>query len=223
MVIVTHRQSLAQFHFVLLGWHAHNSRSFPWREAENAWAVLVAEILLQRTQAIQAEPVFKKLINLYPTPISVQQTDSEVIKEIIGSLGLIKRAEVLKTVADQIISQHRGIVPNNYDALIRLPGVGPYIANAVLCFGFDQQVPIVDANVIRIFERYFALRTTRSRARDDPNIWRFAASILPAGHAKEFNLALLDFEALVCTPREPKCPECPLTESCVYRGSAPMN
>ena len=180
---------------------------------------MLAEILLQRTQSLQVVPVYQELVSICPTPSSLTVTPAEVLGALLKPLGLRKRVAVLKNVADWIIGSHDGQVPNSFDSLTHLPGVGSYIANAVLCFGFNRQVPIVDSNVIRVLSRYFGLRSERARARDDPNIWRFAASILPDEKAREFNLAMLDFEAVVCKPRHPDCLNCPFNQTCKFYAS----
>lgn len=205
-----------QFQKALLRWHEHNERFFPWREAGDPWAVMVAEILLQRTQSAQVEPTYRDFMNRYPTSESLAAASLEAVEKALRPLGLRKRARLLKAIAGQILEKYKGQVPGDYGSLIDLPGVGRYVANAVLCFGFKDEVAIVDSNVLRVLERYFGLRASRSRARDDPAVWGFAATLIPRGKAREFNLALLDFEALVCTPRDPRCRQCPLGGDCPY-------
>ena len=204
------------FQTKLLEWHKDKQRSFAWRERREPWSVLVAETLLQRTQASQVHPVYVEFMNRFPKPSLLVRASSESVAGLLSSLGLAVRADRLKAVASEIVERHDGEIPDTYDGLRGLPGVGPYVANAVLCFGFDRQVPIVDSNIIRVFQRYLGFRSSKRRARDDPVLWRRAAAMLPAAKAREFNLALLDFEASVCVPRQPLCDQCPVSNGCQY-------
>ena len=107
-------------------------------------------------------------------------------------------------------------MPKEKDKLLTLRGVGDYIANAVLCFAFNKDVPIVDANVIRVIERFFSLKSKKVRPRTDKLIWQFAEKLVPKGNAKEYNRAILDFAALVCSAKKPNCLNCPISKKCDY-------
>ncbi|MGH2395627.1 MAG: hypothetical protein ACRDFW_01285 [bacterium] len=176
----------------------------------------MAEILLQRTDSKQVEPVYTVAAKRYGTPRAFLRASARSLRRLFGSLGLTKRIDILRRIARQIEKDHRGRVPDREEDLLRLNGVGQYTANAVLCFAFGHNVPIVDSNVVRVFRRFFSVRSARARPRDDPGFWSLARRLIPEGRARSVNLALLDFEALVCTPRSPACPSCPVNTRCRY-------
>ena len=206
---------------VLLKWYEPNKRVFPWRNEElTPFQVLVAELMLQKTNATQVEKVFSNFIENYPDPSSVSKLKETFLSELLKPLGLYnRRARDLKKLADIIIKDN-DIIPNSRKALLELPGVGEYIANAVLCFAFNNSVPIIDANVGRVMKRVF-LFPVKSAPSRDKELTKRMETILPEKNFKEFNYAMLDFAALVCLPRNPKCIECPLNELCdSYQGDA---
>ena len=118
--------------------------------------------------------------------------------------------------AKEILTNHNGKVPNSKNDLLSLPGVGPYSANAVLCFAFNHDVSMVDTNILRVLQRVFSLKSNSPRPRQDKKIWEFAESLPPKGSGKEFNYGILDFAAKVCTSRNPKCNTCVLNGMCDY-------
>jgi len=130
------------------------------------------------------------------------------------SLGITDRGRLMKELGNKIVTDFNGRMPANADALSRLPGVGRYTANAILCFGLRRDVPLLDTNVIRVLGRVFSACSDRPRARDDLAFWEFAAYLVPRGKSVTYNRAILDLGALVCTARKPKCPACPLSGIC---------
>jgi A/G-specific adenine glycosylase len=121
-------------------------------------------------------------------------------------------------LAQIVATEHRGEIPHLKEELLELPGIGDYIANAVLCFAYGESVPLLDTNIIRILERVFGIRSSKVRARTDKELWKAVERIIPPGKAKEFNLAMLDLAALICTSRNPKCSICPTADICKSRG-----
>ena len=173
--------------------------------------------MLQRTRAEQVLPVFKSFIEKYPDPRAISESSVENIKSSIRSLGLEKRAKSLKIMADQIVSRHEGKIPQNEKDLLSLHGVGNYIANAVLCHAYGHKVPTVDANFARVIKRVFSLEA-KEPLQKDRNIWSFAQRMLihAGDNFRLINLAIIDLASIICTPRDPKCPECPLNMICDY-------
>lgn len=207
---------IAWFRRRLLRWHKGRARKFAWRRTRAPWPVLMAEVLLQRTDSKQVEPIYIEAVRRYATPRAFLRGSVRSHRRLFGSLGLTKRIGVLRKIARQIENKYAGSVPDREGELLRLYGVGRYIANAVLCFAFGRDVPIVDSNVIRVLQRFFGVRSSRARPRDDPGLWFLASRLIPQKRARAMNLALLDFEALVCTPRTPACPSCPVNTRCKY-------
>lgn len=201
---------------VLRAWHADHARRYPWRAADLApWHVLMAEICLHRTRADQVVPVFEALLRLAPTPEDMVEHADEAL-EAMRSLGLRWRAENMIGVARALIADHDGVVPDSELALRSLPGVGDYVAQAVLCFGFGRRAVLMDTNTMRIVGRLRGHADTR-RWQQRLDLHRLAGA---AGPDAAFNYALLDLGALVCRATKPVCDECPLQHLCVTAEAA---
>ena len=203
---------------LLLKWFEEYGRDFPWRQTRNPYHVLVAEKLLQQTIARDYVVIaFNAIISKYPTINELAKTSSDLLEPIIQPLGLIYRANELITLADEIVKKHDGIIPNDINSLLSLPGVGDYAARAILVFAFVQDIPIVDTNVARFLHRFLGLQEPISKnpARSR-QLRESARSLLPKGKSRDFNFAILDLCALLCKVRSPQCADCPLQENCDY-------
>ncbi len=199
-------------------WSKLNLRDFPWRENITPYRVLIGELLLQRTTSRQVDNIFNEFLDEYPTLKDLADSDKHKILKIIKPLGLYRRADTLLKLAKQIENEYSGYIPENYRDLIKLFGVGKYIANATLCFSFNERVPIVDTNVIRIFQRFFNFKSDKKYIESDKKIWDFAENILPEKDCRLYNYSLLDFGNLVCKPKKPDCQNCLLRKKCIYYG-----
>lgn len=206
----------------LLSWFEENERSFPWRRTTNPFRVLIAEKFLQQTAATPAViAAYKQTVRLFPTPAALALAPISTLKTIIAPLGFHYRAVELKRLAKTIVSKHNGRVPEDFSDLIQLPGVGDYSARAVLAFAFGLDVPVVDTNVARFLHRIYGLHApvgnnpARSR-----RLLQLATSLVPNGRARNFNLAVLDLCALICTHSRPNCTVCPLRRDCTFANSS---
>jgi len=203
-------------HKSLLSWFKIAGRKFPWRETRNPYKILIAEKLLQQTSTrptlIEA---YNGLTKRYPVVGDLAGADIEDILHFVQPLGFHYRAAELVKLAKTIQDKHCGSIPADIDQLMKLPGVGDYIARAILCFGFGEDVPIVDTNVARILYRLFNFpgKMPANPARKKSLI-KLAGWLIPKGEAREFNLAVLDLGALVCKSHRPKCFDCPLSSIC---------
>jgi DNA (cytosine-5)-methyltransferase 1 len=200
----------------LLEWHRDRSRQFPWRSTDrDPWHVLMAEMCLHRTRADQVAPVFQALLRIAPTPQAMVTNASDAL-EAMQSLGLRWRAENIVKVAEALLELFDGQVPDNDLELRTLPGVGDYVAQAVLCFGFGRRAVLIDTNTVRI--------VSRLNGRDATRRWQLRLDLHRMAGARgpdaEFNYALLDLGALVCKAGKPLCGECPLREHCVMGSGA---
>jgi A/G-specific adenine glycosylase len=135
---------------------------------------------------------------------------------MLRTLGIFDRARLMRETARQVVSEYSGRIPGDERILAHFPGVGRYTANAVLCFAFGRSVGLLDANVIRVLDRVFSIRSGRSRPRDDPALWAIAQGLVPEGKAVAYNRALLDLAAQLCKPGRPLCDQCPLAICCDY-------
>lgn len=199
----------------LLDWGEENYREFPWREkARSPYEVFVAEMLLQRTSAESVEPVYQEFIERYPDLNALSSANKGEIAELLQPLGLHnKRAKALRDITSQLVFSG---IPDTEGKLLDLPHVGPYVANATLCFGYGQRRPIVDTNVARIYSRIFDIEIMDEQLHEDNYLWDFAESLLPSENYRSYNLALLDLGAKVCTARSPDCESCPVNELCEH-------
>ncbi|MEO0353773.1 MAG: A/G-specific adenine glycosylase [Cyanobacteria bacterium P01_A01_bin.3] len=206
------------FQHQLLRWGADNLRDFPWRRTRNPYAIFVAEFLLQKTGAQQARRVYEQFLERYPTLTSVANANLHELETLLAPLGLIFRAERLHRAAERLLAEYGGEVPEQRSELLKLPGVGPYTANAICASAFGQRTPVQDVNVARILGRFFGLPPLKLPQRDrDYN--HLTYRVAPHQQVARWNLTLLDFGALVCVARRPKCDRCPLSPQCTFSRS----
>ncbi len=210
------RERLSSFHDDLLVWHPDHDRHFPWRGGEmGPWLVLMAEMCLHRTRADQVAPVFEELRQLAPTPERMLENEKLALAAM-RSLGLRWRAENVIKVARTLVDKLDGRVPDTELELRALPGVGDYVAQAVLCFALGRRSVLIDSNTMRIVGRVFDReRERRFQLRLD--LYRLAG---PGGPDADFNYALLDLGALVCRAGTPRCDVCPVRSHCATGGRA---
>lgn len=204
-----------EFRSSLLRWSERNVREFPWRETDSPYDLLIAEILLQQTLAAKVPPVYEEFLSQYPTPDELAEADPDNVATLLNPLGLQNRKANALVKTGQLI-RDQGKVPQTWEELSDLPFVGKYGANAVLCFGFGERRPIVDVNVVRIYNRVFGRDFEDDR---DDRAWGFASKMLPETNYQQYNLALLDHGATICLSENPACEECPVNSICQYYES----
>jgi A/G-specific adenine glycosylase len=199
----------------LLRWYSVHKREFSWRKRElTPYQVLILELMLQRTQAQKVEEVFENFIKKFKDPISLYLSQDSEIESTLRTLGLQKRRrELLKNLAEHLVKKHDGQVPVKLDELLQVPGVGIYVANAILCYCYGKTVPLIDTNAARVLGRIFGL-PSRGDPSSEKHFWTFAEHILPKDYSKSFNWALIDFGSLVCRPKNPRCSRCPMCDIC---------
>lgn len=200
-------------------WAKIHLRDFPWRNTKDPYSILVAEFLLQKTDVNTALPLYQELMEKYPTIQVLSEAPLSELAEFFQPLGLHFRATRLHKSALAIVEDYGGKVPNNEAQLLALPGVGKYTARALLANAFNRPLAVLDTNIARIFERFFGLRGGRVKSRD-PLLWNSAQEAAPKTKVAVWNLTLIDFGAAVCTARNPRCSQCPLSDKCEYRAEA---
>lgn len=209
------RQREKKIQSSLLCWASNNLRSFPWRKSSSAYEIIIAELLLKRTTAKAASRVYEVFLKKYPTLESLSQAKPEELKSILKPIGYNKlRSKELKAISTFIVNNYGGKIPSDFGELMKIPFIGPYTAGAIMCFGFNSCAPMVDSNVERIISRVFM--HLFSNKPSNKEVIQVISRIIPIDRYKEFNLALLDLGALVCTPQNPKCKQCPLECVCDY-------
>lgn len=200
----------------LFKWFKYNGRDFPWRHTSDPWKILLAEILLQKTNAEKVVSVYNSLTAALKTPESVLNYSADSVVSILKPLGLeyIKAERIIKLGKD-IVDKFAGKVPLEINKLLELKGVGYYSAGMVTCLAGGGDAPALDVNSIRVLQRFFSYKSEYSRLRTDPNLRKFAKSLIPANKCREFNLALIDFSSKICRP-SPLCSSCPLKSKCSF-------
>ena len=208
-------------HAPLLAWYDANARELPWRgEAATPWSVLVSEFMLQQTPVARVEPQHREWLDRWPTPADLAGSPSGEAVRAWGRLGYPRRALRLHAAATAIVARHGGEVPEDYDELRALPGVGDYTAAAIACFGFGRRHAVLDTNVRRVLARVVTgveLPPVAPSAAER----RLATDLLPESDpdAATWSIALMELGALVCTAARPRCDACPVADRCAWRAA----
>lgn len=203
----------------LLKWFDQNGRTFYWREHNDPFTILVSEIFLKKTTAQVVNKYLPEFIRLYPDIDKINRTDKETLIKFLLPLGLSKqRGQQIKELAKVIHDEYNGVLPNRKEKLLRIPGIGEYIAGALLSFAFHKPEPIVDTNVARIIVRVCGIQPSRCEARRSPEIWQVAREWIgkKGQESKIINWSLLDIGALACKAKNPIHDNCPLKRICSY-------
>jgi A/G-specific adenine glycosylase len=202
----------------LLDWYRSSRRDLPWRRHHDAYAIWVSEIMLQQTQVDTVRPYFERFIDRFPSIDDLARAPVEDVLTLWSGLGYYRRARHLHAAAQSIVADHDGEFPSEFDRALDLPGVGRYTAGAILSIAYNQSVPIVDGNVERVLCRVLAERRELKSSVVQRRLWREAEALIPNGHARDFNQALMELGALICQPDNPGCDRCPVSASCRARS-----
>ena len=228
---MTRGERLRVFQYRLIGWYRRHQRDLPWRKTRDPYRILVSEVMLQQTQVERVVPKYREFLRRYPTLASLARARTAELRKVWYPLGYNVRPLRLRRIAQRALREHAGRIPDSYDGLLAMDGIGRYTAGAVLSFAFKRDAPIVDTNVARLLSRYFGRprregraaaprpgsgrRPERSRGTAAQHrLWRLAEAVIPPGKGYLINQALMDFGATVCTARAPRCPSCVLRKSC---------
>lgn len=207
---------IKKFREILINWHHVNARQFGWRETTRShYEKIIAEILLQRTQAQNVHQVYEQFLETFPSWEVIAKTRITKLENAFKPVGLWRqRSQSLKRLAKVIVA-NGGKIPGTREEIDELPGVGQYIANAIELLLYERPLPLVDVNMARVLERYFGPRKLAD-IRYDPYLQDLARKVVKCKNSVAINFAILDFAALVCKARKPLCYECPLSKNCLY-------
>ncbi len=201
----------------LVEWYETAHRDLPWRASRDPYRILVSETMLVQTTVTAVVPFFERFITRFPTIRDLANADEADVLKAWEGLGYYRRARQLHAAGQAIVRDHGGVIPDDPDALRALPGVGRYIAGAILSFAFNIPAPILEANTQRVMARWLAwpddIKSTRSQAR----LWEAATRVVPTRDPATFNQAFMELGALVCIPRNPMCLTCPVATECRAR------
>ncbi|PKL18227.1 MAG: DNA glycosylase [Spirochaetae bacterium HGW-Spirochaetae-5] len=198
----------------LIKWFDVYQRDYPWRNTNDPFRVLIAEIMLRRTKADQVKDVYRELFNTYPDIDALANAGDE-LNGILYHLGLQWRQSAFRNVVSDIKIKYNSKVPETREELKKLEGVGDYVAGAVLSIAMNKNEWIVDSNIVRLFQRYFGIETSKE-GRRDKHIIEFSKIYSSDAEPRKANLAILDFTAIVCKPGKPICGDCIINTNCVY-------
>ena len=198
----------------LLAWYDRHQRPLPWRANRDPYAVWLSEIILQQTRVDQGTQYWQRFIDRWPTVGDLAQAPLEDVLKTWQGLGYYARARNLHKAARAVLETHRGAFPTTYSALLTLPGIGPYTAAAVASICFNEPVAAVDGNVQRVMTRFFGSDVPVDRPAGARWVAESATAMLDAGRPGDFNQAVMELGATVCTPAAPRCTACPLHGAC---------
>ncbi len=203
------------FREALLRWGKENRRWYPWRGERDPYKILIAEFMLHRTQADQVLPVYRAFTERYPTLESAVHSSDEEFAALMYPLGLHWRTRLMKKALTYLWRKYQRI-PDDEELLTSAPGIGPYIANATICFSKNTCRPLADTNTVRVIGRFFGLRNDENARRREEMIRSIGQACDPAD-PRNYYFSLIDFAHSVCTKINPRCPECPLARAgCGY-------
>lgn len=206
--------SLGEFQRSLLAWYRCNRRDLPWRRSRDPYRIWVSEVMLQQTRVATVLPFYERFFRVFPTLASLADARTERLLRVWSGLGYYSRARNLQLAARVVIENHEGRFPRELDAALSLPGVGRYMANAVLSIAYEQPLAVLDGNVARVIARREAIRGDLRQ----PPRWKQLQSIADRWLATEspgdWNQAMMELGATVCTPRQPACLSCPVQSGC---------
>ena len=201
----------------LLTWYDQNRRTMPWREEGSAYRTWVSEIMLQQTRVDTVIPYFERFMTAFPTVQDLAHAPLDDVLVLWAGLGYYSRARNLHACAGVVVNQHGGTFPETASELMKLPGVGRYTAGAIASIAFGEAAPLVDGNVIRVFSRWEDLEEDVSETATKKTLWEWAEAWVPDDRPGDYNQALMELGAIVCTPRNPSCGECPVQMHCASR------
>ena len=198
----------------LLRWYDASARELPWRATTDPYAIWVSEVMLQQTRVETVIPYYERFLERFPTANALAEADEDAVLSHWSGLGYYRRARLLHAGVREVVARYGGEVPEDPDARRALPGVGRYTAGAIGSIAFGRAEPIVDGNVTRVLARLFAIDTPVGASKTDKRLWQEAARLVPGERPGDFNQALMELGATVCTPKRPRCSSCPLRGEC---------
>jgi A/G-specific adenine glycosylase len=198
----------------LLAWYRAAARDLPWRRTREPYLILLSEVMLQQTRVETVIDHFERFRRAFPTARDLAAAREEDVLRHWAGLGYYRRARNLHAAARHIATDHAGRVPTTFESLLQLPGIGRYTAGAVASIAGGEPVPVVDGNVKRVLARLYRIAARIDDARTIERIWELADTLLARRSPGDFNQALMELGARVCTPRNPRCNECPVQQHC---------
>jgi A/G-specific adenine glycosylase len=216
MIAITSKEKIQS---KLLQWFKKNGRDLPWRKTRDPYAIWVSEIMLQQTQVTTVIPYYQKFLKSFPTIHHLAKSDLSKVLKVWEGLGYYSRARNLHRTSQIVLTRFHGKIPETLKDLLGLPGIGRSTAGSILSFAFHKDAPILDGNAKRVLSRLFAVSSNPVKSKTEGLLWQISESLIPKGFSNPFNQALMDLGSMLCTPKDPQCPRCPLHRFCKGRAS----
>jgi A/G-specific adenine glycosylase len=198
----------------LLAWYDLNKRDLPWRATNDPYKIWLSEIMLQQTRVDQATPYYHRFVQHFPTVHDLAAAEQQEVLKVWEGLGYYSRARNLHQAAKTVVEEFGGELPGNWEDIKKLKGIGPYTAAAVLSIAFEQPHAVVDGNVIRVLARYYGIEEDIRKSGTKNLIQEYADELISEERPGDFNQAVMELGATVCTPASPDCTACPLSSHC---------
>ncbi|HEY0769642.1 MAG TPA: A/G-specific adenine glycosylase, partial [Sphingobacteriaceae bacterium] len=198
----------------IVKWYSENKRSLPWRETKDPYRIWLSEIILQQTRVAQGLPYYLRFVERFPTVSHLASAPQDEVLRLWQGLGYYTRARNLQKCAQTIVEKYSRKFPRTYAELISLPGIGEYTAAAIASISFNEKVAVVDGNVFRVLSRVFGIDTPINSAEGKKGFSKLANDLIHETAPADYNQGLMEFGALFCTPKNPKCEECVFRKSC---------
>jgi A/G-specific adenine glycosylase len=198
----------------LLAWYRRHGRDLPWRKTADPYHILVSEIMLQQTQVDRVLPKYIEWLEKYPSLHALASASEDEVSESWYPLGYNIRPRRLHAIAKESVSRYGGQLPADEATLRSFKGIGAYTAGAIRSFAFRERAAILDTNVARVLFRVFIGRGDAKSHASKRHLWTLSETLVPHRHVFDFNQALMDFGAMVCVARNPRCLVCPMTKNC---------
>ncbi len=199
----------------ILDWYGKNKRELPWRGSTDPYKIWLSEIILQQTRVAQGTPYYLKFINAFPSVIDLANAKEERVLKLWQGLGYYSRARNLHVAAKMVVENYEGQFPDTHSKLLMLKGVGDYTASAISSICFNERQAVVDGNVFRVLSRYFGIATPINSTSGIKYFKKLAQELLHESNVRDYNQGIMEFGAMQCTPKDPDCSTCPLSDSCV--------
>ncbi|MEK9657402.1 MAG: A/G-specific adenine glycosylase [bacterium] len=198
----------------LCNWFQHAQRPMPWRETPSGYRIWVSEIMLQQTQVATVIPYFQRFMTRFPSILDLAQADLDEVLKLWQGLGYYSRARNLHKGAQFVCSHFNQTLPSDYSTLQTIPGIGPYSAAAIASIAFKQAVPVVDGNVLRVFTRFWGINDDIRKSQVSKTLFEKLSPFIKQANPADFNQAMMELGALICSPTKPECSACPLQADC---------
>ncbi len=202
------------FTSTLITWYREHHRDLPWRRTNDPYKIWLSEVILQQTRVSQGLPYYLAFCERFPSILELANASEQEVLRLWQGLGYYSRARNLHRCAKQIVEHHHGKFPTTYHELIQLPGIGDYTASAIASFAFMRTTPVIDGNVFRVLSRMFGILDDIAVPKTRTTFKEHSAKLMKYAAPDQYNQAIMEFGAIQCTPKQPKCAQCPVNNFC---------